>query len=843
MVSTATPTAVSGIGGTNINPTGGSLLSSLLGGSGAYGQAANQVWQNGQFMPYNLSLPGSTLNFNGNSATGSLSAPQQGIQNSYLSQLQNAIGGATYSPNAGLSGALSQFQNNLGTNPNLTQYGNVNTAGNSLVGASQGLLSSVPNFNQSLQSNYQSLANSQLPFLQQASQSNLDSEFAKGTLASTAGSYQTAGQQLANASVLNQDYSTAFNQAQTQQNSAYQNAASLGSSGSNINLQQGGLLGNLASTQFGQNLSANQALFGAAGTAANLGEQQSEFGAQYNQNQANSAFTNINTQNQAVQNSLATGGGLGAQQSAANTAASQGFLGAGQASAQGQSGLLNSLLFGNGGTNGSGLLGSLLGGQYGTSGAGGLLGSLGSGLSSLLGSGAGGSGITNQYANGTSNYSQGLNSGLSDQFGNQASNYSPDLSNLGDYNSGGIDWGDGSFPSAGGQAALGQSTSNQQSQNNSAFDAYSATNNGLSGNYDNPELQRVGDDATVGVGSINNPYGTAPSSTGSLAGAVGALNLATGLQQGGIGGGLKAASGANSLLNSAGVSTGSAGQGLGQAGNALGIYSGIQKGGISGYGSAAVNAAQLAGSLTGNTALSAGAGYLAAPLAIYNFANNWQSGATGSDAMNGAAAGAAVGSIVPGIGTAIGAVIGGAVGALSSAFGPGKTDPETTGVKNVINATSANGNSTAVSASVQNPYMSLAGLFDEKSSTLPIYSQYGRMGEQKFTTDMTTKINQAVQANPSLKNNPQAVYSQVIQPWVQGMGNWNNVGSTYQATTFGTIQDMVGQYMSGNAASNWKAVGGDSPFSNIYNGSPYSNANPAPTPVSSGAGKQAVGNK
>lgn len=214
-----------------------------------------------------------------------------------------------------------------------------------------------------------------------------------------------------------------------------------------------------------------------------------------------------------------------------------------------------------------------------------------------------------------------------------------------------------------------------------------------------------------------------------------------------------------------------------------------------------------------------GAGYVAAPLAVYNFANNWKSGATGSDAMNGAEAGAAIGSIVPGIGTVIGGVIGGAVGALSSAFGGGAVDPESHGVQGVIDATSKSGNNPAVAASVQNPYLGLAGLFDRHDSTLPIYSQFGRMGEQKFTNAMVDKMNQAIHKNPSLANDPNAMYSQVIQPWVQGMGDWSKVGDAYKATTYGLIQGMVGQYLNGTAAQNWKAIGGDSPFSNIYNGS------------------------
>lgn len=62
-----------------------------------------------------------------------------------------------------------------------------------------------------------------------------------------------------------------------------------------------------------------------------------------------------------------------------------------------------------------------------------------------------------------------------------------------------------------------------------------------------------------------------------------------------------------------------------------------------------------------------------AVLSAYNEVKNWSSGATGSDALQGAETGAAIGTAVaPGIGTVIGGVIGGVVGAASSLFGGGK---------------------------------------------------------------------------------------------------------------------------------------------------------------------------
>jgi hypothetical protein len=271
------------------------------------------------------------------------------------------------------------------------------------------------------------------------------------------------------------------------------------------------------------------------------------------------------------------------------------------------------------------------------------------------------------------------------------------------------------------------------------------------------------------------------------------------------------------LTGNANLNTGATG-----ALDALGIYQGINQGGWQGDTRAAASGAQLAGVATGDSALSSVGGGLLIPLDLYNEVNSYQSGNTASDAMSGAETGAAVGSVVPVIGTAVGALAGGALGALASAFGPGEKDPETYASQNVINATSSNQNNPEVAASAQNPYLDLAGLMDERSSTLPEYQQYGRMGEQQFTDALVGKINSAATSDPSLASNPSAMYSQVVAPWVSSMGSgYNNVGSAYTATNEGLVDDMVNQYMSGDAAQDWQSVGGQSPFANIYNNSPF----------------------
>ena len=381
------------------------------------------------------------------------------------------------------------------------------------------------------------------------------------------------------------------------------------------------------------------------------------------------------------------------------------------------------------------------------------------------------------------------------------------------------------YPStAGGEAATPTLSNIQTTSTTPAFDAYQATNNGSS---------------TAATPSSSSPTMGSMSSTGSLLGAAGAgIGIANGVRSGTPTGYAGAGIGATKLAasnNAFGSNSGSVNSAAGGASNALGIYTGLKQGGALGDTTAAVNAAQLASRFSSSGILGAAgtaAGYVAAPLAVYSAVKNYESGKTGSDTLQGAEAGAAIGSIIPGIGTVVGGVVGAAVGAIASAFGPGAKDPETAGVQKLIDTVGAHPDqSSLITAAVQNPYIAMAGLMDRRESTLPMYSQYGRMGEQKFTNDMVGKINQAVAANPALKNDPGAVYSQVIAPWVNSMGNgYSKVGDTYKATTQGLVQQMVTQYMNGTAAQNWKAIGGDSPFSGIYNGSPFT-AVPAPPTV------------
>lgn len=205
------------------------------------------------------------------------------------------------------------------------------------------------------------------------------------------------------------------------------------------------------------------------------------------------------------------------------------------------------------------------------------------------------------------------------------------------------------------------------------------------------QYANVGSGLTKDVGALGQ-YSNTLGGVGNAAGVVG------GIDQGGVSGYGKAAVNSGSLASRLGLLGKNSGvsQGIAGAGNALGIYNGVQQGGVSGYGNAAVNAAQL-GSKAGAFGSASGvvgnaAGWAAIPLSLWNEIKGWQSGATGSDALAGAGTGAAIGTaVLPGFGTLIGAGLGAAGGALSSVFGNGRVDPENanwegyTGALNQIN--------------------------------------------------------------------------------------------------------------------------------------------------------------
>lgn len=362
-----------------------------------------------------------------------------------------------------------------------------------------------------------------------------------------------------------------------------------------------------------------------------------------------------------------------------------------------------------------------------------------------------------------------------------------------------------------------------------------------------------------GASSLFNNGGSSGifgSASSGLNTAGGVLGIGAGLAKGGVIGNTQAALTAGSLANKNGLLGSNAGGALGAAGGALGVYTGLQQGGVMGYGNAAAGALRAGSgiaSLAGDSSLASGlgsaAGAIAIPLSIYNAVSGYKSGDTGGDAIRGAEAGAAIGSVVPVVGTAIGALVGGAVGAISSAFGSGKVDPENANFEGFTKAYSAAKTpqqQAQVAAATSNPYLPLAGLFDLRSNqikgNIPIVSQYGRQGEQQFTTDMFNTINSAVSKGTISKSSSTAdIMSQVVQPWINGFGKGQMTDSNSGAIN-AMVSGLVDDFRTGDTAA-LKPVGGQaSPFANMkFGASPSTSTAASSAPVGLSAYQPTVG--
>lgn len=303
-----------------------------------------------------------------------------------------------------------------------------------------------------------------------------------------------------------------------------------------------------------------------------------------------------------------------------------------------------------------------------------------------------------------------------------------------------------------------------------------------------------------------------------------AYSAFSGLSSGNTKGEIAGAAGAAKLGSSLGL-FGSSSQGIGQAAGAVGaglsIYSGIASGTTEGYTKAGLGAAQLAassgilgsaGSVVGEYASVVGAG-----LAVYDAVESYQSGKSGSDAMQGASAGAAVGTaIAPGIGTLIGGAIGGIVGGIASAFGPGAMDPENVTWDNYAAAYDKDPKSVQ-GATPSQTYQSLAGIFDSRGSAIPFYNKYGRMHEGQFLTDMTNTVNTALaQGMISPNDSAQTIYNKVVEPWISSMSpnGWQATntakGAPEQQAVGNLLTQMIDQWKNGQN-SHWTGVDGSVP--------------------------------
>jgi hypothetical protein len=318
------------------------------------------------------------------------------------------------------------------------------------------------------------------------------------------------------------------------------------------------------------------------------------------------------------------------------------------------------------------------------------------------------------------------------------------------------------------------------------------------------------------------------------------IGIAGNIAHGGAKADVQAATSAAKLtsnLGGFGTASGTVGSFAADVSNLANIITGIQQGGVTGLTGAGINTAALAARVGGQLAASgafgassgaigsmasqigAVAGPLAGAYSIYQFAKNWQSGATGADALSGAQTGATIGTaIMPGVGTLVGAGIGAAVGAISSAFGGGKADPETMGLNNYVPQYNKNPALAAQLNPAQN-YQLLAGIFDAKDNSpghsTPQEIHYGRMGEGAFMNDVFTQINSAMQSGKiSPISTPQQIYDQVVNPYLTSKGMGITSGGPYitaQGNNFGNamkaaVTNLIGQWQSG-AVNSKSAIG------------------------------------
>lgn len=183
-------------------------------------------------------------------------------------------------------------------------------------------------------------------------------------------------------------------------------------------------------------------------------------------------------------------------------------------------------------------------------------------------------------------------------------------------------------------------------------------------------------------------------------------------------------------------------------------------------------------------------------------------------AAKGASVGASVGSYVPVIGTAIGAILGGIGGAIASAFS--RQDQEVQNFDQAQAIARANGPQAVVN--IANKYLVLAGLFDlqpkQIKGNIPFYTQYGRMGEQRFVADMMTRIYQAAQSGQITgSDTPQSVYQKVVLPWMNNFGKGSLQDSNAEMITWILI-GMIAEYI-GGFQTRWYSRGGQNEFGSL----------------------------
>ncbi len=183
----------------------------------------------------------------------------------------------------------------------------------------------------------------------------------------------------------------------------------------------------------------------------------------------------------------------------------------------------------------------------------------------------------------------------------------------------------------------------------------------------------------------------------------------------------------------------------------------------------------------------------------------------GTSIASAVGAGAAAGSVVPIIGTAVGAI----VGLIASGVFNRKKAAEDANFQQAMAIYRQNPNGVY---DIANKYLVLAGLFDlhpdQIKGNIPIYKKYGRMGEQRFVTDMCNLIYQAAQSGKiTATDTPQSLFFRIVQPWIDGFGYGPMVDSNSDMITR-ILVGMTAEYVMGGQSA-WYAVGGQYPFGSL----------------------------
>ena len=98
----------------------------------------------------------------------------------------------------------------------------------------------------------------------------------------------------------------------------------------------------------------------------------------------------------------------------------------------------------------------------------------------------------------------------------------------------------------------------------------------------------------------------------------------------------------------------------------------------------------------------------------------------------------------------------------------------------------------------------LAGIFDSRGTSIPLFNQFGRMGEGRFSTAMFNQVNSAISSGKVAPNaSPQDIYNQVVQPWINSMSpqGWQNTttsgGASEKAAIGNMLTNFIGQWQTG----------------------------------------------